>query len=142
MIMMKYLRISRKLSLREVEKMTGISTSHLSRLENRERCYSGKLMHSLAEFYGVKPEVLTMEHDAVKDESDVFVEITNKHPKEELDRKVTFYSYKYNEVLQLITKLKFEEELEFTKIFLENLIKLQLTNRSRTKIVEKIDEEN
>ena len=142
MIMMKYLRVSRNLSLRDVEKLTGISSSHLSRLENKERCYSGTVMNTLADFYGVQPEILTLEHDLVKDEGDIFAEITKRDSKKDLSKKIVFYSHKYNEVLFLLSKIKYEEELDFVKNFLEKLIELQSSKRTRTKITDKNEDEN
>lgn len=141
MIMMKYLRVNRNLSLRDVEKMTGISSSHLSRLENRERCYSGNVMHTLAEFYGVQPEILTLEHDLVQDDGDVIVDITQRHPKEIASKTVSFYANDYTKALQLLSKIKFKEDLEMVEVMLEKIVALQLTNRPRTKIVPKDDNE-
>lgn len=140
--MMKYLRVNRNLSLRDVKKMTGISSSHLSRLENRERCYSGNVMHTLAEFYGVTPEILTLEHDLVQDEGDVIVEISQRHPKEIASKTVSFYSNDYTKALQLLSKIKFKEDLEMVEVMLEKIVSLQLTNRSRTKIIFKNYETN
>ncbi|WP_055068964.1 helix-turn-helix domain-containing protein [Clostridium massiliamazoniense] len=56
---LKELRQSRGLSLRDLEKKTGISKTSLSRLENGERSGTLEALSSLADFYGVSLDYIT-----------------------------------------------------------------------------------